>query len=78
VSPPRVRVCDVDFFAPCTDVNCTRRNLCSRIALAKRRMSAHDRKNPRARRWAWGADYDATRRCSRQKTLAWCRACYFR
>jgi hypothetical protein len=53
------RSCDVDSTFACTDPNCTRRKLCSRIALAKRRMLGHDRKKAKGRRLAWGADYNA-------------------
>jgi hypothetical protein len=59
LSPPRLtRTCDVDSSALCTDVNCIRRQSCSRILLAKRRMTAHDRKSYRGRRFAWGVDYE--------------------
>jgi len=36
--------------SPCADPKCTRPNACNRIALAKRRMLAHDRKRPGKRR----------------------------
>jgi hypothetical protein len=71
MSPARsARPCEVNASAPCNDVNCTRRNLCSRLALAKRCMLAHDRKQPRARRLAWGLDYDAARQVVRRLECA--------
>jgi hypothetical protein len=46
--PPKrsAQRCEADSSWLCTDVNCTRRNACSRILLGKRRMP-HDRKSAR-------------------------------
>jgi hypothetical protein len=54
--------CPVYSDWPCDDVNCNRQRVCGRIALAKRRMMAHDAKRAPARRFAWGDDYNLAER----------------